>query len=238
MGKAFELPFEAEVAATPEQVWDAVATGPGIDSWFMGRNDVAAGEIVRMVFGEYAPEHTVTAWKPGKRLAYGGDQASDGRCVAHEFLIEARGTGSTVVRMVTSGFLPGDDWADEYQAMSYGSALFFATLHTYLTHFPGRTATPVTAFGPRIADWDDAWSRLRAAIGRTGDRVRFTPDGLPAIDGTVYLSNAQAIGIRTPDAIYRFVQGLPGSMIAMHHDFAGSGQTEQAWQSWLTTVLG
>ena len=38
MGHEFEADKRAELDATPEQVWEAIATGPGIDSWFMGRN--------------------------------------------------------------------------------------------------------------------------------------------------------------------------------------------------------
>ena len=58
MGRQFAQHREAEVPATPGEVWAAIATGPGIDSWFMGRNDVEAGVggTVRTVFGEYAPE--------------------------------------------------------------------------------------------------------------------------------------------------------------------------------------
>ena len=44
MGHHFEDHEEAELQATPEQVWEAIATGPGIDSWFMGRNQVEPGE--------------------------------------------------------------------------------------------------------------------------------------------------------------------------------------------------
>ena len=36
MAHPFELTHEFEVDATPEEVWQAIATGPGIDSWFMG----------------------------------------------------------------------------------------------------------------------------------------------------------------------------------------------------------
>lgn len=43
--------------------------------------------------------------------------------------------------MVTSGFLPGDDWADEFEAMTLGGALFRRTLLEYLTYFPA--ARPV-----------------------------------------------------------------------------------------------
>jgi uncharacterized protein YndB with AHSA1/START domain len=244
MGHQFEAEQQVEVPATPEQVWAAIATGPGIDSWFMGRNEVRPGETVRMAFGGYAPEHRVTAWEEGSHLAYGGEAAPDGRFIAHEFLIEGRAGGSTVLRMVTSGFLPGDDWADEYEAMQAGGALFFATLVTYLTHFAGRTATPITAFGPIVPDWGSAWAALHAELGLSappakGDQVRLRADGLPPIDGAVYFTNPQTLGLRTPDAMYRFVQGFQGGMVAMHHLFTEVDQadTERAWQHWLQRVF-
>src|SRR6266540_3496127 len=105
MGYEFEGPDRAELDATPEQIWQAIATGPGIDSWFMGRNQVVPGEhgTVTMDFGEYAPVHQITAWEPLKRFAYRTDTDSDGRFIAYEFLIEGRGQGSTVLRMVARG---------------------------------------------------------------------------------------------------------------------------------------
>jgi uncharacterized protein YndB with AHSA1/START domain len=32
----FEIREEIALDATPEQVWEAIASGPGMDSWFMG----------------------------------------------------------------------------------------------------------------------------------------------------------------------------------------------------------
>ncbi|TKG68358.1 SRPBCC family protein [Prauserella endophytica] len=241
MGHRFEKHDEVTLDATPEQVWDAIATGPGIDSWFMGRNDVEPGEggTVRTLFGGYAPESPITSWEPGKRLAYGGEQAEDGRFVAYEFLIEGRGGGSTVLRMVTSGFIPGDDWADEFEAMSKGGALFFSTLATYLTHFAGRVATPLTVFGPPVGDWERTWSAVRAALVlgehvSEGDAARFTVDG-DVVEGVVYSVNSQTLGIRTPDALYRFLQGFHGSLVAGHHYFSTVDitRTENVWQAWL-----
>ena len=43
MGRPFENRNEAEVPASPDEVWAAIATGPGIDSWFMGRSQVQPG---------------------------------------------------------------------------------------------------------------------------------------------------------------------------------------------------
>jgi uncharacterized protein YndB with AHSA1/START domain len=55
MGHAFEHRHELTVPASPEQVWEAITTGPGIDSWYMGRNEVADG-VVRTAFMGYTPE--------------------------------------------------------------------------------------------------------------------------------------------------------------------------------------
>ena len=235
MSKRFEDVTELDVTATPEQVWDAIATGPGIDSWYMGRSDVEPGQVVRTAFGAYAPEQPVTAWDPPNRLAYGSEPGPDGRFVAYEFLVEGRAGGSTVIRAVTSGFLPGDDWEAEYEAMTKGNAMFFRTLAEYLNHFAGRSARPITVFGPPVRDWAAAWRSLFAAISLTGDAVRLAVPGLPATDGVVYYRNPHTIGIRTPDALYRFLRGFGGQLIAAHHVFDGT-DTEAAWQRWLDTL--
>ncbi|MFD8492991.1 SRPBCC domain-containing protein [Amycolatopsis sp. NPDC059657] len=234
MGHQFETENEAVVGATPEQVWDAIATGPGIDSWFMGRNEVENG-VVRTAFGQYNPEMAVTAAEPGRRFAYESPKSEDGRFIAYEFLIEGRDGGSTVLRAVTSGFLPGDDWADEFEAMSLGGALFFATLETYLNHFAGRTARPLTAFGPPVSDWDHAWTVLHRELGlsapiHVGDRA--VVDG---IEGTVYFVNPHTLGIRTEGALYRFLRGFHGAMVAGHHFFDGEPD-QQAWDDRLTRL--
>lgn len=241
MGREFSETNEVEVDATPEQVWQAIATGPGIDSWFMGRNEVDPDHAtVRMSYGGYQPEHQVTAWEPLRRFAYRSDDATDGRFIAYEFLIEGRDRAATVLRLATSGFLPGDDWEAEYDAMTKGGALFFATLATYLRHFAGRTAVPVTAFGPMITDWPRTWATLTTALGltaapRAGDRVHARPDGLAPIDGEVYFVNAHTLGVRTDDALYRFLKGFGGPISAGHHLFgrADAGAAERAWQTWL-----
>ena len=246
MGHQFAQHHSAEVPASPDEVWAAIASGPGIDSWFMGRNEVkdGAGGTVRTVFGEYAPELEITEWDPARRFAYRSGQAPDGRFIAYEFLIEGRAGGSTVLRTVTSGFLPGDDWADEFEAMTLGGELYFRTLVEYLAHFAGRFATPVTAFGPPGTSWSRDRSLLCRALGLTddtkpGDPVRFTGQIGPA-DGVVYFANAHAIGVRTPDALYRFMRGFAKPVIAAHHLFgadADPDQARQAWEAWLSRTL-
>jgi uncharacterized protein YndB with AHSA1/START domain len=213
MGKEFEDHLDATVPATPSQVWDAIATGPGISSWFVGRTEID-GTAVRTAFGDdWIPAGTVTTNDEPHHFAYRSDPAPDGRFIAYEYLVEGRDHSATVLRTVTSGFLPGDDWAGEYEAMQYGTALFFATLVEYLTHFPGRALTPVTAFGPPVTDWPAAWRTLTDALGldpapRAGDT---TDDG-----GTVYFTNPHTLGIRTAGGFHRYLRGFHGTMVAGH----------------------
>jgi uncharacterized protein YndB with AHSA1/START domain len=214
MGKEFEQHLDATIPATPDQVWDAIATGPGISSWFVGRTRID-GTTVRTHFGDdWIPTGTITTSEPPHHFAYRSDTAPDGRFVAYEFLIEGRDHSATVLRTVTSGFLPGDedDWADEYEAMQQGGALFFATLVQYLTHFAGRHATPVTAFG---GPWDRLALTGRLGLGpapRPGDK---TDDG-----DEVYFANQQTLGIRTARGFHRYVRGFhDGSLVTMHELF-------------------
>ncbi len=248
MGRPFQQREAAEVPATPDEIWAAIATGPGIDSWFMGRTDVrpGAGGTVRTVLGGYAPELGVTAWEPAQRFAYRSGEAPDGRVIAYEFLIEGRAGGSTVLRTVTSGFLPGDDWAEEFEAMTLGGELYFRTLVEYLTHFAGRFAVPVTAFGPPGTTWTRDRALICRALGlpgdaKEGDRTRLSAAETSAdVDGVVYYANAHTIGVRTRDALYRFMRGFGKPAMAAHELFAADAdpiRAERAWEAWLSQAL-
>lgn len=247
MGHPFEQHSEAEIPATPEEVWAAIATGPGIDSWFMGRSDVRPGAAgaIRTAMGEHTMESGVTAWDPAHRLAYRSREAPDERFFALEFLIEGRDGSSTVLRNVATGFLPGEDWADEYEAMTLGGAMYFRTLAEYLTYFAGRFAVPVTADGPAGTTWASDRAAFLRAIGLPGsagrgDPVSFTVGGIGRVVGVVYFANADTIGIRTPDTLYRFMRGfgrppfVDGKLFAPEAHPAG---VQFAWESWLSQVL-
>jgi uncharacterized protein YndB with AHSA1/START domain len=244
MGHAWEKRDEAVVAASVDEVWAAIATGPGIDSWFMGRNQVdpgPAGSVTTDV-GDFAMTGRVTAWDPPNHFAYRSD-GPDERFIAFEYLIEGRDQSSTVLRLVTSGFLPGDDWEAEFEAMTAGGEMYFQTLVAYLDHFAGRFAIPVNVIGPPVADWRTAWAALRAELGlgdqpAVGDPVRLTVPGVTHLDGQVDFVNSQALGIRTADGLYRFIQGYIGGFVLGHHLFSDTDekQTNQAWKTWLAEI--
>jgi hypothetical protein len=212
MGKEFETHHEATLDATPSQIWDAIATGPGITSWFIGQTQID-GDTVSTNFGDgWIPTGTITTQDQPTHFAYASPPAPNGRFVAYDYLVEARDHAATVLRAVTSGFLPGDDWADEYEAMQYGTALFFATLVEHLRHFPGRAATPVTAFGPPVTDWPATWAALHKALSLTDN----PKPGDPIPGGTVYFANPHTLGIRTERGLYRYLRGFHGSLVVGH----------------------
>jgi uncharacterized protein YndB with AHSA1/START domain len=247
MAHPFELTHEIEVQASPEEVWEAIATGPGIDAWFMGRNEVEPGPggTTRMSIRGGTEETTITAWEPPTHLASRTAEGPDGALHAFEYLVEGRDKGSTVVRWVHSGFL-GENWEKEYEGLSEGDPMYFDKLRVYLTYFRGRIATPVDVFGPVVPDRDEAWKRYAEALGvagsvEVGDAVRLTPEGLPDVSGVVDWRSRDFLGVRTDDGIYRFmhISVFGGPTGVGHHLFDGSDQAEaeQAWGSWLGRVF-
>jgi uncharacterized protein YndB with AHSA1/START domain len=244
MTHPFEIELETVLPASPEQVWEAIATGPGIDSWFMGRNEVEPreGGVTAMETGGHREEAVITGYEPGRRLATRTATGADGRFMAFEYLVEGRDHGSTVLRVVHSGLL-GDNWQDEYDALRRGWPFHLHTLSQYLAHFPGRTGTPVFAIAH--AQTQPA-QRIRAAIthalglgaqAKVGARAQAEPGGLPKLDGEVVWADDERIGIRTAGGLYSFHYGS-GIAVMFHHLFGPHPETaETAWQQWLVTSI-
>jgi uncharacterized protein YndB with AHSA1/START domain len=240
----FRLVHDVDLAATPEQVWAAIATGPGIDSWFMGRNEVEPreGGSATMSMPGFTGTSTVTAYEPGRHFATRTPAGEDGTFMAFEYLIEGREGGATSLRLVHSGIL-GGDWEAEYDALRKGNPLYLRSLAQYLEHFAGRTAVPVIAFGPQQADQDQVWAALTRATGlpkdvTEGDPVRFTVGG-QEIDGVVdTVLEPSFLGVRTEDALLRFV-GRGGVVLTGHHLFADvdPAEAEATWAAWLAAIL-
>jgi uncharacterized protein YndB with AHSA1/START domain len=247
MPHEFELRKEITLDATPEQVWEAIATGPGIDAWFMGRNQVEPREGGRssMTIAGHTEEGTVTAWEPPRRFAYRGGSPDDAEFMAFEWVVQGRDDGTTVLRLVQSGVL-GDDWETEYDALTKGWDMYLHQLGQYLAYFSGRTATPVMAVQPGAGDAEQVWSRFSAGLGlagpaTVGDRVRLAPEGTAPIEGVVDYVSPQALGVRTDDGLYRFIRGFDGSVAVGHHLFADDvdpKEAELAWQAWLSRLFG
>ncbi|WP_422773008.1 hypothetical protein ACN28C_08650 [Plantactinospora sp. WMMC1484] len=142
----------------------------------------------------------------------------------------------------------GDDWETEYEAMQAGWDMYLKTLAAYVAHFPGRYGVPVGGFRPGAGAPDQVWAAVAREFGITGEvaegtAVRFTVDGLPPIEGVVDLTGLPTcLGVRTADALYRFLHSgtdRGNALVVTHHLFGAEADpedAERAWQDWLTRL--
>ncbi len=246
MPHEFKVSKEIALDASPEQVWEAVATGRGLDAWFMGSNEVEprVGGTTRCTMGRYSEEGMVTAWEPHKRFAYRSREGDDGSFMAFEYVIDGRDEGRTVLRLVQSGFMSAD-WEAEYEALNKGWDMYLRTIGQYLTYFPGQTATPISAQGPQAAGEGQVWEAVKKGVGlagavREGDRARYTVAGSKPVEGVVdSVLVPTFLGVRTSDGLYRFV-GRGGAVGVGHHIFAAGvdqRDADRAWQTWLSQLF-
>ncbi len=191
--RSFEL--EIEVPGTPEEVWRAIATGPGISSWYVPHVvEERPGGAASASFGpgpEMQIAGRVAAWEPPHRIVFDGGEGAGG--LAFEWLVEARDGGSCIVRLVNSGFGTGEEWDGQYDGMREGWQLFLRNLQLHLTHFAGQTAQAVLPMAMWPGPRDRTWADLTTALGipaapAIGDRVSTGTDRgstAPRLAGTV-----------------------------------------------------
>ena len=244
MTHPFEVRDEITVDATPDQVWEAIASGPGVDSWLMGRTEVDGANKTSTftMFGETS-RSSITAWEPGHRYATQEDKNPDGTFMAMEWLIESRDGGGAVVRFVHSGLL-GEDWEAEYKALSVGDSAYLRKLAVYVEHFAPRTAKNSLFLPGPITK--DAWAAMTAAVGvgadaAEGQPARLDVAGIEPVAGTVeFVVPPSFVGMRTDDAMYMLIHGYNDAVFATAHYFDDrdpSAETE-AWQNWLKGFAG
>ena len=161
------IQVEVEVPGTPEEVWQAIATGPGISAWFcpaefeeQGGKPVAA----TLTFGPGMESRSVvTAWDPPRMIAREADGWAPGSPpIATEFSVEARAGGVCVVRVVNSLFASTDDWDKQLEGAESGWPGIFRILRIYLTHFRGQRSAIMQVMAPA------AGTKLRAGDAEVG----------------------------------------------------------------------
>ncbi len=185
------LRFEhtVEVPGTPEQVWQAIATGAGITAWMMQTDleEREGGAVAFHMGPDVSSEGTVSGWDPPHRIEYvepewaalGGQDPSTVTPLVTEFLVEATSGGTCIVRVVSSAFGTGADWEQEFfDQMGTGWRPAFDTLRRYLERFAGQEPTVLEASGT-VPDTPDAvWTVLRAALGADGVGARVSAAGV------------------------------------------------------------
>jgi uncharacterized protein YndB with AHSA1/START domain len=248
-----EISFEVEVPGTPEDVWDAIATGPGISSWFV--NAEIDGDRMTQHHGNgFDSTSRITASERPSRFAYEEEfqptpDTSPSR-VATEFRVEARSGGTCVVRLVQNGFGSGDAWERAIESFKGGWPAALDDLRLYLTHFAGE---PVAGFATgRELEPEDAWDTVRAQLGlpktlNPGDRIE--TQGTPPFAGTVARAGNSQVSLllEQPGRGLGYLgAGGPGDQVFffVRARLFGAGaqeaaaRAETAWEQWLATSAG
>ena len=245
------LEKHVELDATPEQVWEAIATGPGIATWFVPQQvqPHVGGTVEQDYGGGFTATGRVTAWEPGSRFAYGSfEQPDDGRPqYAYEFLVEGRDGRGTVLRFVQSGFLDGADWDDEYDSFDAGWDLFFVNLRSYLQHFAGQPVRNVVVMAYAAGGAREIWPVLHRSLGldrppAVGDTITLAPPGPPPITGVVDVANEEFLGVRSVHGLHRIgAEGEDGCGVSAYHYVYGTPVDPDAltalWQGWLSALF-
>lgn len=205
---------EVEVPGTPEEVWQAIATGPGISSWFVP-SEVEEREGGTAV-SHFAPDSsmdsvaTITEWDPPRRFAATTDELGPGASpVATEWIVEARSGGTCAVRVVHSWFASSDDWDNQFEGHEQGWAAFFRILRLYLTHFRGQTASSFQLMGFAPGLVPQAWDALTGPLGLSGvseGQPVKSPDGAPRLSGLVERAGPPEY----PELLLRLDEPAPG----------------------------
>jgi len=188
-GRKFET--KIEIKAPVEHVWKALTDAEELTRWFPQLAGVvpgAGGKIALSWPGITDWNLNIEAWQPNEHLRASYDLQTDvmvktdGQTetaikladadrtkplqLAVDYFLEGRG-GTTVLRLVHSGFGSGSPWDEEYDGISWGWLKELRSLRHYLEYHHGR---------PRHVGWARvplpmqtstavAWQRLLSAQG-------------------------------------------------------------------------
>ena len=250
------IQVEIEVPGTPEGVWQAIATGQGVSSWFVPtRVEMGEDGNPARIVHNFGPGMdsvaTVTAWQPPHRHAAASEGFGPGApAMATEWTVEAKSGGVCIVRVVHSLFASTDDWDGQLEGMENGWPAIFQILKRFLGQFRGQASSafnPV-AFVPGTVS--SLWPRLLAPLGLAnatpGQEWRSAP-GVPPLSGKVQLTR----GGDEPHVLIQLGPPVPGAllltacpmgdqaMLSMSFFFYGDtaagsvSRDEPLWQAWL-----
>jgi uncharacterized protein YndB with AHSA1/START domain len=175
---------EIKTSATPQQAWEAWANPEKIAQWFVDRatGEAKPGGTMMWYFDKfgYAIPNQIVEATPGKLIVFKWDPP-EGNPRILEVRIEREG-GSTMVRLINSGFREAAAWDEEYEGVFSGWTMALAILKFYLESHFARKRTTIFIFQPAKFDYEELrkfflepaklaqWLTTAGAIGKVGDR--------------------------------------------------------------------
>jgi uncharacterized protein YndB with AHSA1/START domain len=196
---------EVTIDATPEAVWKAITQAEEIVNWFSLQAEskpVVGGEIVYR-WGEMRWPCRIESLEPGRRLrttypeaaADGEPAAGASSPLAVDWYLEGRG-GTTVLRLVHSGFGRDARFDDEYEGTRRGWDFELRSLKHFLERHAGRSRAAFWLPVPTPHSAEETWRRITSSKAlvrdvsiqgrKPGDRYRLAFATGETIDGVVW----------------------------------------------------
>lgn len=185
---------EVEVPGSPELVWEAIASGPGVSSWFVPTEiEGKPGGAITANFGPgMESTSTVKEWNPPHDFtAEGSGMSPEAPPMATQWIVEAKSGGTCIVRVVHSWFASSDEWDSQFESVEQGWSAFFKILRLKLENFPGQ---PSAAFDMAGMGGDDAWTVISRPFGLSEPKVGQTVQaaaGTPPLAGVVKVATSE-----------------------------------------------
>jgi uncharacterized protein YndB with AHSA1/START domain len=243
---------EVEVPGTPEEVWQAIATGPGISSWFVPTQseEREGGQVVSNFGPGMDCPATITTWEAPRRFAAEATMGPPGSpTVATEWIVEARAGGMCVVRVVHSLFATTDDWDNQLDGLEQGWPAIFRILRRYLETFKGMECSAMQFVSFSSDSGPKAWEKLGGDLGllQIAEGQKWsTPDGSPRMAGVSMghgmHSNTVLLRLDTPVPGTAYIGAFPcGGMAQVYMAIFLYGpnaraavlRDEPTWQKWM-----
>jgi hypothetical protein len=234
MAKQFEVRWQGDLTGTPQQVWDAFTVHTAAWYWKIQYQPKVGGTER----GLSSNGGTVTVWEPHTHFTTRAE--GDGEFFNQlDYRLEPHADG-TRLALTHQGVFGDDDYDHLLDACQHHTPLYYHSLTEYLRHFADRDATYIDVNAPAGSDF----TTLLKALGvpdnpAVGDTVRLTPEGMDPIDGVIDYATHPFLGVRTPDALYRFfgrdTWGWPvGVAMHLYRDDIDEDATRTAWNTYLT----
>lgn len=170
------------VSATPQEVWDAIATAEGLERWFPLDAGVKPG-VGGTLFTSWRNEHQwtcpITIWEPPLRLRnlWCAADTPEPQQMGVDWFISRDGN-ETVIRLVHFGIGFGGEWDQMYDGVSRGWEFELESLRRALDEHPGQGRQVVYTV-VRLGDMpqDEAWRRVFAASGLLAPELASLKEG-------------------------------------------------------------
>jgi hypothetical protein len=239
MPKQFEVRWEGDLSGTPAEVWDAFTVHTAGWYWKIQYQPRVGGAETGLTSGG----GEVTVWEPGKHFTTRAE-GDTGFFNQLDYRLEPRGDG-THLTFTHQGVFGDEDHDQSLDACQHHTPLYYHSLGEYTRHFSGRDAVYVATDAPGASS-SGGFAKLRAALGvpegvAAGDEVTLKPAGMDPIVGVVDYATEPFLGIRTPDALYRFFGrdrwGWPVGVAAhLYADGVDETAVKETWDRFLTDL--